>query len=936
MNRYSLLVFKAARYFVFPAIMTFCGNIIQAQSLTTASANGLQPIQLPTSAESDSGTACTITNIQGLVNAATFSLFGTPGGSVFTYFDPEGSAGPNDPGCFVSQPYPFHINAVNLTMGDPTLFNNPASPGTLKYQVKIYNSLDNAGCHAIDALVFSSDTVSLAINNSAYYDQNIPINVDVNGPFFVAVVSDGWSGTSNAAPSCVLWDNESMPNCRQYLSNNGGSTVLDFNAFYTSNSGWDNVSVVGAISTQGSVYDLALSNLNSSGGSVLNLGVSNTFSATVSNVGPTDVLNGHIGFFVNNVMQAEDSVSILAGNSTNVSFDYSPISVGTINVDIRSLLASDSNNQNDTVSGLFDVQANCVVTDNFDSYNSDAPLTPQTSNWVTGNNSPGGSMDALVTHAQYLSPPNSLQISSSSTNLSFLLGNQTSGIYKISAWCYLPSGGSGEINLKKSDNARGLYLQFNGDGTGTMIVDGDSVAVNYPQDSWFPFNIVADISDSIANAYVANTLTAQWNLAHNIVGAPGEAGLSKLDFNSPAFGNPNMFVDDVSICSAVNDNQCSAFELMPEHIIQGNNTNISSTDQQLVGDCWADGPSNDASVWFKCTVPANGDYQVTTNLEPLENTDTQLAIYSSSNDSCSGTLTQIGCNDDVSLSSGNLLSTAFLTGMQAGQVIFIQVDSYNPNIGGSLGTFQIEFLNASAPVNDYCSNATDLSSLLGGPLNQEVNSQTMTNQFASVSPGDTSTTGGAACWISADGAQATVWTTFTGDGNTYIIHTNNCNGQTSTSNYLNDSQLAIYTGNCNNLSLVACNDDYNTALGYEAGDTLQTENGTTYYMMFDGYLGAEGDFCVGFTRLQTSGVQEVAQNNLKIYPNPASNRVYIESSYPILEVNVINTIGQQVIAKKALGTARSMDLDLSSLSRGMYFIKVQSGSRAYEMKLVKE
>jgi len=80
-----------------------------------------------------------------------------------------------------------------------------------------------------------------------------------------------------------------------------------------------------------------------------------------------------------------------------------------------------------------------------------------------------------------------------------------------------------------------------------------------------------------------------------------------------------------------------------------------------------------------------------------------------------------------------------------------------------------------------------------------------------------------------------IWVTFTGDGNPYIIGTTEC-GATA-EEYLNSSQALIYKGDCNNLEFISCND---LQLEQELVDDftfrafLSTEVGVQYYLLLDG------------------------------------------------------------------------------------------------------
>jgi len=59
-----------------------------------------------------------------------------------------------------------------------------------------------------------------------------------------------------------------------------------------------------------------------------------------------------------------------------------------------------------------------------------------------------------------------------------------------------------------------------------------------------------------------------------------------------------------------------------------------------------------------------------------------------------------------------------------------------------------------------------------------------------------------------------------------------------------DTQILLLTGNCGELSLYDCNEDAKNALFFEAGAIFSFTAGTTYYLVIDGFLGVQGDFCL--------------------------------------------------------------------------------------------
>jgi hypothetical protein len=61
------------------------------------------------------------------------------------------------------------------------------------------------------------------------------------------------------------------------------------------------------------------------------------------------------------------------------------------------------------------------------------------------------------------------------------------------------------------------------------------------------------------------------------------------------------------------------------------------------------------------------------------------------------------------------------------------------------------------------------------------------------------------------------------------------------------------------------------------------------------------------------------------------------SSASSIDVAVFNTLGQQVMTRSYDQVTNSLQLDnLSSLSKGMYFVKISSGSQQATLKFIKE
>jgi len=88
------------------------------------------------------------------------------------------------------------------------------------------------------------------------------------------------------------------------------------------------------------------------------------------------------------------------------------------------------------------------------------------------------------------------------------------------------------------------------------------------------------------------------------------------------------------------------------------------------------------------------------------------------------------------------------------------------------------------------------------------------------------------------------------------------------------------------------------------------------------------------------GIGDVtAGSQLRLYPNPASQQVFLQSDQPILQVTLVNTLGQTLLRQQpARNTATStttdpasaatttVSLDITSLTPGLYLVQVQTPS----------
>ncbi|HWY13122.1 MAG TPA: T9SS type A sorting domain-containing protein, partial [Bacteroidia bacterium] len=121
---------------------------------------------------------------------------------------------------------------------------------------------------------------------------------------------------------------------------------------------------------------------------------------------------------------------------------------------------------------------------------------------------------------------------------------------------------------------------------------------------------------------------------------------------------------------------------------------------------------------------------------------------------------------------------------------------------------------------------------------------------------------------------------------------------------------------------------YNTAA--ITGGTLTPLTANLGIFHFSGdFLGS----CIGL------GVNNVlpANNEALVYPNPVNNSVFVKLSAISgkAAVTVYNTLGQVVIEAKEL-TDNSAEINVSSLTKGIYILRITNGKEVSNTKIVVE
>jgi hypothetical protein len=87
----------------------------------------------------------------------------------------------------------------------------------------------------------------------------------------------------------------------------------------------------------------------------------------------------------------------------------------------------------------------------------------------------------------------------------------------------------------------------------------------------------------------------------------------------------------------------------------------------------------------------------------------------------------------------------------------------------------------------------------------------------------------------------------------------------------------------------------------------------------------------------TSSIDDVNVNTVKIYPNPVKGILFIKNnSHSIASVKIINVLGQEIKNTKFINTSNSVEVDFSSIDKGTYFVRINfTNGKSVVKKVIK-
>ncbi|MCL2289832.1 MAG: T9SS type A sorting domain-containing protein [Bacteroidetes bacterium] len=184
--------------------------------------------------------------------------------------------------------------------------------------------------------------------------------------------------------------------------------------------------------------------------------------------------------------------------------------------------------------------------------------------WTTWTNNPGGADDGVISNEQASSQPQSAKVSWND-DIVFKAGDLTTGTYTFDFEMYIPNNSPAYFNLlhhfaipnpQNSKWALGVYFNItqgppNFPATGTYVRHNDQ-RTNFtaPNNTWFPVSISIDLDNDLANISINGTEILEWKFSIEESGAPGQRQLAAISYWPPQAGS-SFYIDNFVFSSTV-------------------------------------------------------------------------------------------------------------------------------------------------------------------------------------------------------------------------------------------------------------------------------------------------------------------------------------------------------------------------------------------------
>ncbi|NQU35477.1 MAG: T9SS type A sorting domain-containing protein [Bacteroidetes bacterium] len=192
-----------------------------------------------------------------------------------------------------------------------------------------------------------------------------------------------------------------------------------------------------------------------------------------------------------------------------------------------------------------------IFEDDFDGYTSGVRLAEQAGlPWTTWSENPGSNEDPYVSAEQSETAPNSVKIASGNDNV-LLLGDSLTGRYLVSFYIYIPANKYGYYNILQefagSNSQWGTQVYFDANGQGSIDAGAEGAATfSYNYDTWFEVENYIDLDNDWAEVFIDGNYLIGWQWTLGTFGTPGPKQLGAVNFYAwDVNGTPEFYFDNV-------------------------------------------------------------------------------------------------------------------------------------------------------------------------------------------------------------------------------------------------------------------------------------------------------------------------------------------------------------------------------------------------------
>lgn len=350
-------------------------------------------------------------------------------------------------------------------------------------------------------------------------------------------------------------------------------------------------------------------------------------------------------------------------------------------------------------------------------------------------------------------------------------------------------------------------------------------------------------------------------------------------------------------------------------------------------------PGISADIWYTYTADFTGTVEWT-SCDDI-NFDSRMAVYQPGS-ACPPLPEDLyGCNDDgTDCTAGTFHSQLFFDVTQ-GETYLLRLGGYGGESG--LGTFDLINNNPpEPPVNDDCANAVETQIITPAEADDFDFAEVGTTIGATFDEG--SFLEPACSPFNPGGLWADVWYTVQTQRNDTIQMRIFSEGAMSATDFFVDAfancsldTIAGATGGCLFV-------DAEDRLGFTSTITgLPTDENITIYIRVSTRLTTQAPGGFGLqlvSAISTSTRTELAVDNLKLFPNPASDEVTVSMNLPAvttLQAQVFDLLGRNVINRElgALpGGPQQFSFGVSDLAPGVYSLRLTDGRASQSLKFI--